>query len=151
MALIRGEKLFSLLEQALNAPESNPDRGVDGYARTFRRMLGIVEGTGGEEPRIDHAAREVHPHDFSLKELWQAFKPRRFSDGDLPLAMYRTQMLKGLTEAEGHVVMPSHFANVSAFSSTVVGLLDAMVMEAYQAPEFVGDQFFAPEDSRTVR
>ncbi len=43
--------------------------GVEGYAATFRKMLGIVEATGGDEPKIDHAARVVHPHDFSLGEF----------------------------------------------------------------------------------
>lgn len=147
MALIRGEKLVNLFEQTMNAKPGDEDRGVPGYTRTVRRMLGIVEGSGMTEPRIDHAAREMAPTDFSFGELWRAFKPRRMSDGELPMAMYRTQML-GLAEAEGHVVMPSHFANISAFSATVAGLLDAMIIDAYVQPQFKGDQFFPEEDSR---
>lgn len=143
---VRGEKLLRLLEQQMNPDKDGVVGGMRGYTTQVRKMLGIVE-SDGVDARIDHAAREMAPQDISFGELWHAFKPRAFSQGDLPMAMYRVQ-IQGLTEAEGHVVMPSHFANISAFSSTVAGLLDAMIMEAYSVPEFKGDNFFTTEDSR---
>lgn len=149
--MIRGEKLFGLFEQAMNANPQTPAEkelaGPAGYARTLRRMLGIVESETGGDPTIDPARREFDAREVSFGELYNAFKPRRMSHGELPMAMYRTQML-GLAEAEGHVVMPSHFANISAFSATVSGLLDAMILEAYVQPAFKADELFTSEDSR---
>jgi len=152
--MIRGEKFVGLLEQAMNEKSEPARAGVLGYERTLRRMLGIVEGTHEREARIDHQAREFSPKEVSLGELWRAFRPRRFHDGDMPAAMAmaqeetRRQRFTQLAEAEGHVVLPSHFANISAFSATVSGLLDAMIMEGYGDPVFVADQFFTEEDSR---
>lgn len=45
-------------------------------------------------------------------------------------------------------VMASTFANINAFTAGVTGLLDVMILEAYQSPEFIGGQLAPVEPSK---
>lgn len=44
-------------------------------------------------------------------------------------------------------VRPTDFANISAYNSTVIGLLEAKVLQAYQGPEFIMDSVFKSDPS----
>jgi len=48
---VNGDKLYKLLEQALNNKDdlARP-RGLVGYRNQVRELLGICEGPGGEPP-----------------------------------------------------------------------------------------------------
>lgn len=152
---INGDRLFKLFEQAMNNKgddPSRPYRGLTGYRRQLHDLLGITEGPGGEQ-RLDPAARAIHANDFSVGEVMHAFLPRRFAPQDLARALSAVQARRGdqamqLAEAEGHVVLPSHFAHISAFSDTIGGLIEAWALESYQNPVFVGDQLFEEKESR---
>lgn len=152
--MIYADKLFSLFEQTVN--ERNAEGrslGLNGYRRRFREMLGIVEGPQGNA-RVDLDKREIDPREFSFQDVIREFLPRRFSPSDVPRMMAAAQMERNrieqmhLTEAEGYVVLPSHFSSISAFNDTAAGLIDAMVIEAYQSEDYNGDDFFDVQDSR---
>lgn len=138
--MIHGVKLLRLLEQNVNA-----GKGVRGYREQIRELLGISEGPNGDAV-IDEGARAVHPHDFSFGEVAHTFLGRDFATRMNEVRQVAS--LGRLYEAEGHVVMPSHFRQISAFTDTVSGLIDAMVMEAYQSPEFIADSLFTTKEAR---
>lgn len=138
--MIRGVKLNKLLEQSVNSGQ-----GVHGYTRQFRELLGITEGRFGESV-LDLSQRQLHPHDFSFAEIAHAFLGREYQSRVKEVAPARAY--GRLMEADGHVVKASHFANINAFSDTVAGLVEAMVLEAYQSPEFIGDNFVTVVDRR---
>lgn len=149
--MIYGRKLLSLVEQANNHPDKHPD----GYEGTFRKMLGLVRDPVTWALKFEPKAQEFSAKDFNFQELTESFLGRhgRVSESEVTeqmqrLPMVRAQIALKMAEAEGHVVLPSHFAHISAYSSTVVGLLDAMALEAYQSPVFIGDQIFQDEETR---
>lgn len=142
--MIRGAKLQKLLAEEMNA-----GRGVNGYKAKWREFLGISESDMGD-PRIDHANRVVDPNEVSFGEVAHTFLGRDFSGSMIREAFEWSRRRQGLgmMEADGHVVLPSHFANISAFTDTVSGLLDALVMEAYLNPEFIADKVFTVKEAR---
>lgn len=161
--MIRGVKFKSLLESTQReAAQAKPIAGRRGlfvqdpvtrtvrpvmtFRESFRRELGLSNSVHGL--RLDPATRTVNPRDISLQEVAWEFLGRDFADsleeafhnGRQYQAIAERQEERGLTEsAGGAVVLPSHFGNVNAFVSSVAGLLDALVLEAYQSPEFIGD------------
>jgi hypothetical protein len=126
--MIHGVKLRKLLEQTQTRNK---------YRNTFRSLLGISENAMTGEPVIDPAARAVHPIEVSLQEVAYEFLGRDYRS-TLPQVSHLHTLATAM-EAQGGTVLPSHFANISAFVDTVGGLIDAMVMESYQSPEFIGD------------
>jgi len=133
--MIRPHKLLKLVEQNVNNK-----KGVRGYREQFRDLLGLTENRHGE-PTIDLSRRELHPKDFSLQEMAMEFLGRNWRDTvrDFSLGSSGPIGLMRLQEADGHVVLPSHFANIAAFTDSVSGLIDAMVLEAYMDPVYIGD------------
>lgn len=138
---MRVHKLLKLLEQHMNE-----GRGVAGYRGQLRECLGITENDSGE-PVIDRREQVINPRNVSLQEVAMTFLGRNFGVSDLRRAVALTEQA-ALLEAEGHVVMPSHFAKISAFSDTVSGLIDALTMEAYDSPEFIGDNLMETKEAR---
>lgn len=142
---IRGVKLLKILEQ-----EMQNGRGNAGFKDKWRGFLGITEGLMGDH-KIDYKTRVVDPKEVAFDELARTFLGREFGGSHLREAFEigrRQQALYGAMEAEGTVVLPSHFANISAFTDTVAGLLDALMMEAYLSPEFIVDQVMEVKDAR---
>lgn len=128
--MIYGVKLKKLQELA-----GNPQK----YRSNLRGLLGISENESTNEPTIDHKARSIRPQDFSFAEVAHTFLGR---DYVAKLAEVSQMNAMGRLMEAGGTVLPSHFGNISAFNDTVAGLIDAMVIEAYQGPEFIGDQVF---------
>lgn len=148
--MIHGEKLYNIFEQAVNEPENSTNpRGLNGYRERLRAMLGIVEQADGGMS-LDLKTREMDPREFSFAEVAQEFLPRRFRAKDVPAMIYTAQQMRmtQIAEAEGYVVLPSHFSAISAFSDTVAGLMDAMILEGYMEPDYNGDDFFETVESR---
>ena len=117
--MIFADKLFKLFEQSMNDAEIDPATGkkVGGnklYRQRIREAFGIVEGYMGDA-RIDHSKRVIDPREISIGDLAAEFLPRRWSPQDLGRTMQAMQGLR-LVEAEGFVVLPSHFSAISAFN-----------------------------------
>jgi len=137
--MIRGAKLRRLVEQQY-APGGGRALGFDAQ---WRGLLGLVEGDDGE-PTVDRARRGVGPGEVALDEVaWEFFGKRDVLEGVREAFSYTPAQMKRLRlqEAEGNVVLPSHFSNISAFVATIAGLIEIMTLEAYESPEFIGDQF----------
>lgn len=141
--MIRGVKLQKLLEQNLNQ-----GAGITGYRNQLRTFLGITENDNGE-PYIDNKERVLNAKEVSFQEIAHTFLGRDYADKLVEAAQLGPMLrMQRYQEHEGSVVMPSHFANISAFNDTVAGLIDAMTIEAYQSPEYIGEQFCTVQPSR---
>src|SRR5262245_39528690 len=140
MALVYAHKLKKLLDAQLKA-----GHGVAAYRNQFRGLLGLVEQDSGDQA-IDASQAEISAKDVSLQDVAHSFLGPGYRDV-LPQVGRMVEHFR-LREAEGHVVLPSHFSNISAFLDTIGGLIDALVMEAYQMPEFIGDQLFETQEAR---
>lgn len=140
--MIHGVKLQRLYEQHM---ESDPERGSLNFGAEMHGLLGISEGADGQK-RIDYKARALNPREFSLQEVAYGLLGRDYMSR-IREAFHVAQVYR-LYEADGHAVLPSHFSNINAFTSTVTGLLEAMVLEALDNPEFIGDQMVQTEPTR---
>ena len=131
MPRVQAHKLFSLFEQD---GANGSLRAEGGYEKWVRRAFGLAEGDDGL--RRDDSLQEFSAKDVDFADLTRAFLGRGRPHG--PTVAEVTRMLRqapllrmAFAESEGHVVLPSHFSNVSAYVATVFGLLDAMTLEGY--------------------
>ncbi|AMV25431.1 hypothetical protein VT84_13600 [Gemmata sp. SH-PL17] len=138
----RVDKLKRLWEQ--NITEG---RGATGYRSQLKEMFGLSEDDYGA-PVLNRSERILDPKNVSIGEVAWTFLGREFGGSDIRRAFGLTEQYGRFEEAEGAVVLPSHFARISAFSDTVAGLVDALTMEAYQAPEFIGDKLMEVKQAR---
>lgn len=143
--MIRGIKLLKLLEQ-----ETQAGRGVAGFRNEFRKRLGLAENYRTGEPVLDTNAQEIRAEDFDFAEVTRTFLGPNVGGRDVRRAFNLREQIQSmeLREAEGAQVLPSHFANISAYTDVVGGLIDAMTLEAYQSPQYIGDEFFTTRDAR---
>lgn len=135
-------KLQKLLEQNINE-----GRGSAGYRAQIRELFGITESDIGGEVLAPKSERVMDPHAVDIREIAMTFLGRNFGGSDVRRAFGLAEQIGSFSEG-GSVVLPSHFANISAFTDTVAGLIDALTMEAYQAPEFIGDSLMEVKSSR---
>lgn len=139
---IKGAKLLKLLEQHQTA-----GTGAAGYKKDIRSFLGIQESDFGD-PTLGNSKKCIEAKDIDLGEIAHTFLGRHFGASDVRHAFKVQEQFGNLQEAEGSVVLPSQFANISAFTDTVAGLVDAMTMEGYQDPIYIGDEVFETVDAR---
>lgn len=137
-----GDKLRKIWQQNMTE-----ERGLPGYRAQLREMFGIEEDDAGL-PRINHTDRLISPQNVDAREIAMAFLGRDYGASDVRDAFRLTEQFGRMYEAEGAVVLPSHFSKISAFTDTVSGLLDALTMEAYTAPEFIGDSLMEVKQER---
>lgn len=155
--MIRGTQLLTFLEStqaALNAARIveqggrkiplDPKTGkrVLSFREAWRANLGLVADHNGL--RLDRDRRALDAREVSFGEVAQTFLGRHLGVQEIFEAC-NAQLREG---EGGLVVLPSHFANISAFRDTVAGLLDAMTLEAFQNVEFIGDKVAETEDAR---
>jgi hypothetical protein len=134
--MINTSKLHKLLEQ-----EVNSGGGTKGFKNKIRSMLGITE-----QNTFDPDNREIDAKDVSFGEVAHSFLGRDIEDLGPKMEAARNMRL---LEADGGVVLPSSFINISGFSDVVGGLLDAQILEAYQNPEFIGKSLITVRETRT--
>ena len=161
--MIRGANLKKLLAVHMDPTEAakrNQGRianklrpfapGVRGYAQEVRELVGITESEETGRPTFSRAGQSVKAQEVDLAEVAHELIGDARKDPAFLRAAFdparRAQV--SLMEAEGGVVLPSHFANVSAFTDTVSGLIDVMTLEAYENPIFIGDEFVEVKESR---
>lgn len=164
MPRVQAHRLFELFEQDMQQQQDRPRIQAEnkeacpgGYRQWFRGALGLAESHGGilerDEKRKEFSAFDVDIADVTASFLGKRGRTPTYGDMlQLMMASHHARMAHQsarFVEAEGHVVLPSHFAHISAYTDTVFGLLDAMQLEAYEDPEFIGDQFFENKETRT--
>ena len=123
--------------------------GPWGFVQKWNRMLGLPGPNSGErewdqshrQSAMESAATErvIRTDDVNIKALAQAL----VSPYDHEL---KSQLAHG-AEASFRIplhameaatdIVPSQFANISAYNSAVIGLLEARVLEAYHKPKFI--------------
>ena len=148
--MIRGANLKRLLEQKLEtARAGKPGGGTAGYRHEVRKLLGITESAETGEPLYDRNQQAIAAKEIDFAEVAHDFLGRRPDAATLRHAFDpQTRAHIRLLEAEGNVVLPSHFANISAFTDTVSGLIDVLTLEGYQQPKYIGDMFFETREAR---
>ena len=117
------------------------------FGATWREQLGIYEEvnpkTKQRRRRFDVAKGSVDPHSVSLQEIDMAFGEAIGWRGEYGKWSASDFKLRGhLTEA---AVLPSTFAHISGFDQTIAGLLDALVLEAYDDPMFIGKELIGEQ------
>lgn len=147
--MIRGANLKRLLEQKMTTAGS-PGGGTAGYRGEIRRLLGITENAITGEPLHDPAQQAINAQEVDFAEVADTFLGRGNVNGDVLRHAFdpQTRFAIRMQEAEGSVVLPSHFANISAFTDTVSGLIDVLTLEGYQNPAYIGDDFFETREAR---
>ncbi len=136
------DKLKKILEQNVNE-----GRGLAGYRGQLREMFGITEDDNGQ-PVLNRSERLIDPLHLDAREIAMTFLGRSVGGSDIRRAFALAEQYGRFEESEGAVVLPSHFARISAFTDTVAGLVDALTMEAYTAPEFIGDSLMEVKQER---
>src|SRR5262245_8038949 len=138
----------------LEAEGGNPRR----FARRLNHMLGICDLQGRRY--TDHAGNyQLRPmangerlatSEVSLKALAESMIGEDAIERWLkPSLLRELQEDQDLLEDTGAgAVMPSAFANINAFTAATAGLLEAMILEAYQSPDFIGDILAPAEPSK---
>lgn len=139
--MISGKKLIKLYETEVNANQGN----LDTYTQKVRGLFGIKKDELGREKFVaDEQA--MHPNEFSLQEMADGMLGRDYDDKLRDWTKNPQRM--NVNEAEGGVIMPSHFMNINAYTAAVHGLLDALVMEAYSTPAFIANDWMTTYPTR---
>lgn len=106
------------------------------------KVIELQEQEKGNFPvKLKEVIKELDVNNVSFQEIAHDFLGNSYKTPG-----YITRCLR---EAEGGVVLPSTFNNISAFNSVVGGLIDAMVMQAYGNAETIGDQLVTTQVTRT--
>ena len=114
------------------------------FVHHTREMLGLENpATGGRYYNLRTDLPCLGP---------QTIRPESVSIRDLAESLFGSseqEIRRGLAGVGGHVDLieaggtsevPSQFANISAFNSTVAGLLEAKILEVWNRPAYIGDQ-----------
>jgi len=140
--MISGNKLRKMAEKKVNGEGGS----IRAYEQEFRGLCGITEDEFGRT-KFDPDKKAVDASEFNFTEMAEGMLGHNWQD---TLGDWNQRRVNGrVSEAEGGTVMPSHFVNISAFSASVAGLLDAQIMEAYSLPQFIGDDFVSISPTRT--
>lgn len=123
------------------------DLGPKGFTHRFRQMLGIEDPATGK-PRINPKTQEpvlesaiLRPEHCSLKALYHGLVG--YDDGEKLMkgAGYMIDVNESdVLEDGGTSIVPSAFANVSAYNAAALGLLEAKFLEVYRRPTFISEQ-----------
>lgn len=147
------------------------ESGCGGDAREFGRrvshLLGVTDARGrfyfgphGRRVLKDPTTGtpRVRPDEVSIRGLTEALLGEEWAKKLPAVSAYLN--MRPLVEADdtwtrsvledngAGAVMASTFANINAFTAGVSGLLDVMILEAYESPEFIGSQLAPVEPSK---
>lgn len=93
---------------------------------------------------LESAKQQFRPEDIHPRVIAQAMFG---GDGGMDTWRLMCEQSNGFNgrthnvlEADGTALVPSEFANVSAFNAITAGLWEAKLLEMWQRPEFIGDQ-----------
>lgn len=128
---------------------SDPGR----FAVRFNNLLGVCDPSGRRHQdaagnyRLAPPAQGVErigTAEVSLRALAESLLGE-----DAVERWLRPNLLRDVLEDTGAgAIQASTFANINAFTAATAGLMDAMILEAYQNPDFIGDVLAPPEPSK---
>ncbi len=128
---------------SLNAVRNmHADMGDAGFAHKFRQLLGLEDPQTGrprfhlktQEPVLE--GQSLRPDHCSLKTLYEGL----VGHDDGQLLMRGAAFVANVMEDGGTSIVPSAFANVSAYNAAALGLLEAKFLEVYRRPTFIAEQ-----------
>jgi hypothetical protein len=130
------------------------------FGHRFGHMLGICDsqgrkhrrrGSGDYELRAPEAGVErISTDEVSIRGLAEGLLGEEW-EARLKKGVGLASLMEGLNLQEDNgagAIMASAFADINAFTAATAGLLDAMILEAYQNPDFIGDVLAPPEPSK---
>ncbi|HEV8061097.1 MAG TPA: hypothetical protein VGP68_14550 [Gemmataceae bacterium] len=133
---MQGTSLKNLYE-SYKAEGSSPIDGARKFRDKIRDLIGLgVNPLTGRTILLE--TRKARPENFSLPELTEAML------GSNAEAMFEQRSKwrrhASLLEAGNTAIQPSQFIDISAWDSSVGGLIEAKMIEGYSTPEFIAEQ-----------
>lgn len=122
--------------------------GAHRFAEQFRAELGLSVSEFGGRPTIDKERKgRFNPGEWSIRGLAESLCGHQWAES------LNQQQANGYRVAEAGTaaaaIHPGNLPNVSAFLGSVTGLLDASILETYEAPEFIIDTLVDVVQSKT--
>lgn len=124
--MLNAKKLIQLSEEV----------GQEKFKAEIGEMFGVVKQADGTK-KYDASKAGIDAKNVSIQEIAMEF-------GGFPTVH---ALSRHLLEAGGQV-MPSNFAHINAYTDTISGLLDAIVLKGYQAVEFIGKELIGTRQTR---
>lgn len=147
--MINSERLAVVFESCCRTSRD----GLGKYVDILSEQLGFDVKTDGE-PYINKAKQRLNPRSFSIAELGHAFCGRTVMESlfNTPYGVRggRAIMMPRMESGFGGHIGPSHFNQINAWLATTAGMLGAVLLEAYNSQEFIGDQLVSKEENVKV-
>ena len=129
------------------------------FSTQFKHLLGIRQDPQTGKRYVDHDKAQIGVDEFHLRELTEAFLGHEFiselHDGPpsgskaavLANALHsRTQ--EQLLMEDVAPVLPSVFQDINAWNASIGGLVEVRLLEGYNQPDFIGDDFCEMQPTR---
>lgn len=130
--------------------------GPQKWVEQFHAMLGLPGPNTGRRICLDEngvpileSKREIRPEQVSIKELAVNLLGR--TDQEVEDVLMQAHHAPISVMEAGTAVVPSQFANISAFNAAAIGLLEARILEAYSKPAFMVAKSFENIPSKLRR
>lgn len=141
------------VRELLESEGNEPQR----FARRLCHMIGVTDSSGrayhdklgNRRLRPTATGERLDTSEISLRVLAESLLGEDAIERELRPGLLRDLQERNVLEDTGAgAIMPSAFANINAFTAVTAGLLEAMVLEAYENPIFIGDILAPPEPSK---
>lgn len=136
-------------------------KGPVEFADWFSRALGLPGTNTGMRRCVDdfghvvlESDRTIRPESVPIRELALALLGPWEEDARRSLWLGAQQPHMVPVLEAGSEITPSQFANISAFNSSMIGLLEVKMLEAYSRPKFMVSQLFeqvGPTNLRSLK
>lgn len=130
------------------------------FSQKFRHLLGIREDPRTGRRYVDQTAKQMGVDEFYLRDLTEAFLGSEFI-AELHAGPPSGQKAAILSHAlNGDItqnrllmedvapVTPSIFQDISAWNASISGLVEVRLLEGYNQPAFIGDDFCEAQPTR---
>lgn len=129
------------------------------FSSKFRHLLGIREDPQTGRRYVDQSAKQVGTDEFRLRDLTEAFLGHSFigelADGP-PASSHAEALAYSLSNGfktrmlmeDVAPVTPSIFQDISAWNASIAGLVEVRLLEGYNQPKFIGDEFCEVQPTR---
>jgi hypothetical protein len=140
--------------------KDNPGR----FVRSLYESLGLCDARGrrhhdragnitlkAPKDKSGNVLEPLRPDQFSLLEMAESMIGEDWAEQLRPDRVHRAMLMEErapILEAGTGAVMPSAFANINAFTASVVGLIEVSMIEGWQNPQFIADQLMPAEATK---
>jgi hypothetical protein len=127
------------------------------FKSKLRELLGVKVNPVTGKGYVDHQAQQINPQEFSVRALTEEFLGHQFIS-ELHEGPPSSSFVDKLVEARGSQqralfedvagVGPSVFQDINAWNASIGGLVEVRLLEGYNRPDFIGDEFVTTEPTR---